>query len=551
MAGYLGRIARIGLVFSVVLIAGLPLHAAPYAAFVMDARSGEVLHAENADTRLHPASLTKMMTLYIVFEAIEHGEISEDTKVRISKNAASEPPSKLGMKPGQRIALRYLIRAAAVKSANDAATALAEAVGGSEAAFVDRMNRTAKALGMTRTTFRNANGLTASGHLSTARDMATMGRRLFYDHPAYYNLFSRISTDAGGRTVYNTNRKFLKAYRGADGIKTGFTNAAGFNLVASAERGSERIIAVVFGGRSTAARNAQMTKLLDMGFNRAPSRVATQKPPPPDYRGIPAGKTLRVVRAVARSPRPVGRPIPQVAETVVAGMQGAISDTLSLISTEADVTASLLPAPAQPLADMAPAVAEALDLVAEDLVDEAPAGTVTVAAVEPPAAAPVTVADAIASVAAGTLDLAAVAPGTAPPAPVIALPPPSGRAADAPEPRPEVIMAAADAVGDIEEMPVDRVDDAVATEIVTRMATGDGGPWAISVGRFGSRHQAEKVLLETALLELGTLDQALRRVVPRPGGFEANFVGLSEDQAALACRRLSARNLDCATLGPG
>ena len=128
--------------------------AAPYAAMVMDARSGKVLHAENADTRLHPASLTKMMTLYVVFEAVENGEISLDTKVRISKKAAAEPPSKLGLRSGQRIKLRYLIRAAAVKSANDAATALGEAIEGSEAAFARRMNRTAKALGMKRTTFK-------------------------------------------------------------------------------------------------------------------------------------------------------------------------------------------------------------------------------------------------------------------------------------------------------------------------------------------------------------------------------------------------------------
>ena len=155
--------------------------AAPYAAMVMDARSGKVLHAENADTRLHPASLTKMMTLYVVFEAVENGEISLDTKVRISKKAASEPPSKLGLRSGQRIKLRYLIRAAAVKSANDAATALGEAIEGSEAAFARRMNRTAKALGMTRTTFKNAHGLTEKGHLSTARDMTILGRHLFYD----------------------------------------------------------------------------------------------------------------------------------------------------------------------------------------------------------------------------------------------------------------------------------------------------------------------------------------------------------------------------------
>ena len=145
---------------SMVVLASQPAMAVTYAAMVMDARDGSVLHTENADQRLHPASLTKMMTLYVAFEAVENGEISLDTKVKISKKAASEPPSKLGLKAGQRISLRYLIRAAAIKSANDAATAIGEAIEGSEAAFARRMNRTAKALGMKRTTFKNAHGLT-------------------------------------------------------------------------------------------------------------------------------------------------------------------------------------------------------------------------------------------------------------------------------------------------------------------------------------------------------------------------------------------------------
>ena len=176
-------------------------NAAPYAAMVIDARSGEVLHEQNADSRLHPASLTKMMTLYVTFEAVARGELSLDDKITISAKAASEPPSKLGLRAGQKVQLRYLIRAASVKSANDAATALGEAISGSEAAFSARMNRTAKALGMTRTTFHNAHGLTANGHLSTARDMTTLGRRLFFDYPEYYNLFSRQTTDAGIRQV--------------------------------------------------------------------------------------------------------------------------------------------------------------------------------------------------------------------------------------------------------------------------------------------------------------------------------------------------------------
>jgi D-alanyl-D-alanine carboxypeptidase len=316
--------ARIGLlVISLLwLVVALPLSvsAAPYAAYVMDARTGEVLHARNADTRLHPASLTKMMTLYVAFQAIENGEISLDTVVKISSKAAAEQPSKLGLRSGQRIKFRYLIRAAAVKSANDAATAIGETLEGSEAAFARRMTRTAKSLGMSKTTFKNAHGLTEQGHLSTASDMSKLGRHLLYDYPDYYNLFSRISTDAGMKTVPNTNRRLLSNYKGADGIKTGYTRAAGFNLVASAERGQERIIATVFGGRSTATRNARVAELLDMGFKRAPSRVALRKPAKPAYGGSRAtAKTIRVVRAVKKSLRPKARGLrPETAPVLVS-----------------------------------------------------------------------------------------------------------------------------------------------------------------------------------------------------------------------------------------
>ncbi|MCB1338526.1 MAG: D-alanyl-D-alanine carboxypeptidase, partial [Maritimibacter sp.] len=290
-----------------VLSAAAQALAAPRAELVMDMRTGEVVFAENADTQLHPASLTKMMTLYIAFEAIEHGEIGLDTMVTVSAHAASEPPSKLGLKAGQKIALRYLIRAAAVKSANDAATAIGEAISGSEAAFAQRMNRTALAMGMTRTHFRNANGLTEEGHLSTARDMTILGRHVFYDYPDYYNLFSRLSVDVPGQKLPNTNRRFLSAYKGADGIKTGYTNAAGFNLVASAERGGKRVIATMFGGTSTQARNARVAELLDYGFKQVPDRVAAIQPGRPGY----VGDVGNVVVAKA------GEPTPATAGTII------------------------------------------------------------------------------------------------------------------------------------------------------------------------------------------------------------------------------------------
>ncbi len=312
--------------FAVMLFSlfALPLRAAPFATTVMDARTGEILHAVNDTTRLHPASLTKMMTLYVVFEAIRNGEISLDTEVRISRRAAREPPSRLGLREGQRIAVRHLIRAAALRSANDAATALAEAVSGSVEAFVARMNRTAQAIGMTQTTFRNAHGLTAPGHLSTARDMTILGRQLYFDFPQYYGLFSRRSDNAGIANVANTNARFLDSYPGADGIKTGYTAAAGYNLTAMAERNGVRIIVTVFGARSVQDRHEKVIALMDRGFRMAPARARVHRPPPPDYSRADrvaaassgasggerpaAGRVVRLQPAPSRSPFPMRRP---------------------------------------------------------------------------------------------------------------------------------------------------------------------------------------------------------------------------------------------------
>ena len=271
----------IGLLLVVLLAISFPADSMAnpvYAAVTMDARDGKVIHSRNADKPLHPASLTKMMTLYIVFEAIESGKIDVDQKVRISANAAREPSSKVYLKAGSRYSIRYLIRAAAIRSANDAATALAEAISGSESAFIARMNKVATAMGMRNTVFRNAHGLTEMGHFSTARDMAKLGRRLIFDYPGYYNIFSRRSTMIGSREIYNTNRAFLNSVRGADGIKTGYTRAAGYNQVVSAKRGDVRLIVSMFGGKTASDRNTRVAKLLEQGFNIATPHVTLKKP---------------------------------------------------------------------------------------------------------------------------------------------------------------------------------------------------------------------------------------------------------------------------------
>ncbi|MEO1689054.1 MAG: D-alanyl-D-alanine carboxypeptidase, partial [Pseudomonadota bacterium] len=214
---------------------------------------------------------------------------------------------------GQRVTVRHLMRASAVKSANDAATALAEAtVRGSVSDWAKAATAKARALGMRNTTFRNPHGLTQSGHLSTARDMAILGRRLYFDHPEYWALFSRKSTTAMGRTIRATNRRLLSQYRGADGIKTGYTRAAGFNLAASAQRGEKHVIAVMFGGRSVAQRTRRVTELLDMGFSRSPRHAKVIKP-----RG---GTALAQM-----SPVPIERP--EAPETLLGRVAKAVAPT--------------------------------------------------------------------------------------------------------------------------------------------------------------------------------------------------------------------------------
>ena len=250
------------------------LNAFEFATYVIDARSGDFLYGKNYNKKLHPASLTKMMTLYLAFNELKNNRIKLDQTVSISSNASKEPPSKLGLKKGQRVSVRNLIRGAAIRSANDAATALGELISGSENKFADYMTLAAQQMGMKDTTFKNAHGLTSAKHISTPKDMAILARRLIYDFPEYYNLFGRNSVNVLGRTLYNTNRKFLSQYNGSDGIKTGFTSSAGFNLAASAKRGDKRIIGVVFGSSSVSLRNKRMTELLNIGFANSKENVA-------------------------------------------------------------------------------------------------------------------------------------------------------------------------------------------------------------------------------------------------------------------------------------
>jgi D-alanyl-D-alanine carboxypeptidase len=318
----------------------------------------------------------------------------------------------------------------------------------------------AAAMGMNSTHFRNLNGLTEEGHYSTARDMSILGRHMIYDFPQYYNLFSRRTADAGIAQVNNTNRRFLDAYEGADGIKTGFTNAAGYNLTASAQRGDVRIIATVFGGTSTADRNQRVMRLLDMGFAHAPAhaQVVMEPPPNPDYSAPVAVAVAQVIEDLGRVAGPVEtslRPVPRPGSTHVS-FAAAVPEQ----EIEDALTAALAGA-------AAPA-------------EEVPTEIIMTAAAIDPEAAPL-----------------------------------------------------------LDEEP----------EVVTRVSTSGGSLWGINLGRFPSRDAAERELIRVALAETSTLGDGLRRVVQRSGGFDANVMGLTRDEADLACRRLQARGTTCFMVG--
>lgn len=282
--------------------------AAKYASIVINADNGRVMYARNADAMRYPASLTKIMTLYLLFEEIKSGRMDMDSRIGVSKLAASRSPSKLYLKPGQSISAEQAIYALVTKSANDVATAVAEAISGTERSFAKRMTRKARALGMRKTVFKNASGLPHSQQKTTARDMARLAVAMRRDFPRLYRYFSTQSFNWKGRKFGNHN-KLLAHYSGTDGIKTGYINASGFNLVASVKRHGVRLIGVVFGGKSSRSRDKHMMKILDAQFKRAkPATVSAQVAalgiPQKLPKSPPKRSNLVKVRRLAKLPMP-------------------------------------------------------------------------------------------------------------------------------------------------------------------------------------------------------------------------------------------------------
>jgi D-alanyl-D-alanine carboxypeptidase len=263
-----------GFIAAVVTIPSSPTQAAPYADIVVDANTGTVLHSTNPDAQRHPASLTKIMTLYLLFEQLEAGKLKLDSQLKVSEEAAGQNPTKLGLKPGSTLAVEDAIKGMVTRSANDAAVVVAEAIAGDEREFSRLMTRKAQALGMSRTVYKNASGLPDNDQVTTARDQSALGRAVQERFPRYYKYFSIRTFTFRGQSISNHNH-LLGKVEGVDGIKTGYINASGFNLVTSVHRGNRYLVAVVMGGSSGASRDARMRDLISDKIAQASTKRTT------------------------------------------------------------------------------------------------------------------------------------------------------------------------------------------------------------------------------------------------------------------------------------
>ncbi|MCA0418172.1 MAG: SPOR domain-containing protein [Proteobacteria bacterium] len=322
VAGLIGVVAVAATIASSPAEARKRRHAAgggytpPYAAMVVDAKTGRTLHAVNEDAARIPASLTKVMTLYMLFEQMERGRFTMDSELRVSSYAASQPPTKLGLRAGSTIAVEDVIKSMITLSANDASVVVAENIAGSEEAFAEQMTRKARSLGMGSTRFYNPHGLPHSPpNITTARDLTILARAIQERFPKYYPLFSMRAFQYGSRTIRGHNR-LLGKVEGVDGIKTGYTRASGFNLMTSAKAEGRHVVSIVLGGRSGASRDKIMTDLVLASLPRAStsgrSSVMVAEAPEPEERP----RSIQQAAAAEPAPIPVPRPRqqPQVEE---------------------------------------------------------------------------------------------------------------------------------------------------------------------------------------------------------------------------------------------
>jgi D-alanyl-D-alanine carboxypeptidase len=482
----------------------------PPASIVVDANSGKVMQASDADSPRHPASLTKIMTLYLLFEKLEQGKIKMTTDLPVSSHAASMAPSKLDLKPGETIKVESAIRAIVTKSANDIAVTVAEALGGDESSFAKMMTAKARALGMKNTTYYNASGLPNDQQITTARDQAQLGRAIFERFPSYYRYFSTRAFDFRGKSMRNHNH-LLGQVEGVDGIKTGYVNASGFNIVTSAARAGKRVIAVVFGGRTARARDAKVTSLIENNINVA----SAKRTAPPVAEGVEVAEaapapeekkqTERALRSAAAEPPAASSPAPTPAPVANVPAAPALGSTDPIkpvaVKTVTVHAGNMRTASVVPSTD-------------HRKLTPAPASTATVTNIT-------------------------TVKGETPP-----LPPPPGA-------KPGVLgtlpARLASATPDAVTLPAPVAEPAKSEP--TKSAPRANGGWMIQVGAFPDEGEAKQRLSAAqskAKDQLGKAEPFTERAEKNNKPlFRARFAGMEKDQAENACKHLKRSDIPC------
>lgn len=493
------------------------------AAIVVDGNTGRVMYEENADALRHPASLTKIMTLYMLFEQLEAGRLKLDSDLPVSAKAASQSPSKLNVRPGSTIEVEDAIKAVVTRSANDVAVVIAEAIGGTESNFAEMMTRKARALGMNSTTYRNASGLPNPGQITTARDLAILGRAIQDRFPREYRYFSTRSFVYRGETIGNHNR-LLGRIEGVDGIKTGYTGASGFNLVTSVHRDNRFIIGVVLGGSSGGSRDNRMASLVTEALPRA-------------YAG---GRTApKVVETAYREPAPAPAAAPvRQAELPTAPAPLPAPQRVAYVSADPVTTATISPrTPAPGSAEPIKPVAVKTVSISRPVTNPVAAQTFTApetqvlgyvapqpAALAPPADIQLVPQAQVPQAANPGVRTAAAGP--------VALPAAAVAPAVNPAPKPVRVASAAP----------------VAPQAASPARSG----WIIQIGAFGAEKEARaklSVAKSKAGRVLSSADSYTEKVEKGASDiYRARFAGLTEKDAKEACRLLQRNDFACMTL---
>ena len=480
----------------------------PYAAIVVDANSGKTLHASNADSLRHPASLTKIMTLYLLFERMEAGKLRPDSALKVSSYAAGQAPSKLGLRAGQTIEVDAAIKALVTKSANDVAVIVAEALAADEDEFAALMTKKARALGMKRTVYRNASGLPDSEQVTTAREQAILARAIQDRFPRHYKYFATKSFSYRGRAMRNHNR-LLGQVAGVDGIKTGYTRASGFNLITSVRRSDRHVVAVILGGRSGAARDGRMRELIGKHVMLA----STRRTAPAIAEAATPVRTVAATRANARTAR--------------ATAPAAAGAPLALAPDTAT----------------APTAAGSVDPIRPNLVKTVTvrAGSLKSSTLPAPAEQPFMTNPHVYAAAGGPPTRDAVAPATTEPA----SPPPAPAGA-----RPGVLGVLKITTGSAAETAPPRAPAPAPAPEASRPKQRSG--WMIQVGAFPGEDEAREHLNSAKTTAARLLRQAepfTERIVRGDKAlYRARFAGLEKHQAEAACRTLKENDFDCMTI---